>query len=93
MSTLSHLKPASLWHLFEKICSIPHPSKHEQKISIWIQAWAKELGLVIKEDTVGNLFIKKSATAGMENHKGVILQAYMDMVPQTNKTTLYCHGK
>jgi len=48
---------------------------------------------VIKEDTVGNLFIKKSATAGMENHKGVILQAYMDMVPQTNKTTLYCHGK
>jgi len=87
MSTLSQLKPASLWQLFEKICSIPHPSKHEQKISLWIQEWAKELGLAIKEDAVGNLFIKKPATAGMEDRKGVILQAHMDMVPQKNNDT------
>ncbi len=87
MSTLSQLKPASLWQLFEKICSIPHPSKHEQKISLWIQDWAKELGLAIKEDAVGNLFIKKPATAGMENRKGIILQAHMDMVPQKNNDT------
>lgn len=87
MSTLSQLKPASLWQLFEKICSIPHPSKHEQKISLWIQDWAKELGLSIKEDAVGNLFIKKPATQGMENRKGVILQAHMDMVPQKNNDT------
>jgi dipeptidase D len=84
MSTLSQLKPARLWHLFEKICSIPHPSKHEQKISLWIQDWAKKLGLSIKEDTAGNLFIKKPATMGMENRKGTILQAHMDMVPQKN---------
>jgi len=87
MSTLSQLKPASLWQLFEKICSIPHPSKHEQKISLWIQEWATELGLGIKEDAVGNLFIKKPATAGMEDRKGVILQAHMDMVPQKNNDT------
>ena len=87
MSTLSQLKPASLWQLFEKICSIPHPSKHEQKISLWIQDWAKELGLAIKEDAVGNLFIKKPATAGMEDRKGIILQAHMDMVPQKNNDT------
>jgi len=87
MSTLSQLKPASLWQLFEKICSIPHPSKHEQKISLWIQDWAKELGLAIKEDAVGNLFIKKPATAGMEDLKGTILQAHMDMVPQKNNDT------
>jgi dipeptidase D len=89
MGTLSQLKPASLWHLFEKICSIPHPSKHEQKISAWIQSWAKELGLSIKEDGVGNLFIKKPATAGMEYHQGIILQAHMDMVPQKNNDTLH----
>jgi dipeptidase D len=89
MSTLSHLQPASLWQLFEKICSIPHPSKHEQKISLWIQAWAKELGLAIKEDAIGNLFIKKPATAGMENRQGVILQAHMDMVPQKNNDTAH----
>ena len=87
MGTLSRLKPASLWQLFEKICSIPHPSKHEQKISLWIQRWAKELGLAIKEDAVGNLFIKKPATAGMEDRKGIILQAHMDMVPQKNNNT------
>ncbi len=87
MSTLSQLKPASLWQLFEKICSIPHPSKHEQKISLWIQEWATELGLIIKEDAVGNLFIKKPATSGMENRQGVILQAHMDMVPQKNNDT------
>lgn len=84
MSALSHLKPNSLWQLFEKICSIPHPSKHEQKISAWIQTWAKEQGLSVKEDKVGNLIIKKPATQGMENRKGVILQAHMDMVPQKN---------
>ncbi|MBL4822055.1 MAG: aminoacyl-histidine dipeptidase [Colwellia sp.] len=87
MSTLSQLKPTSLWQLFEKICSIPHPSKHEQKISLWIQSWAKELGLAIKEDVVGNLFIKKPATQGMENCQGIILQAHMDMVPQKNNDT------
>ncbi|GAA0817869.1 aminoacyl-histidine dipeptidase [Colwellia asteriadis] len=89
MSTLSHLQPASLWQLFEKICSIPHPSKHEQQISLWIQQWAKELGLSVKEDAIGNLFIKKPATAGMENCKGVILQAHMDMVPQKNNDTAH----
>ena len=87
MSQLSHLSPAPLWQLFEKICSIPHPSKHEQKISAWIQSWATELGLSVKEDKVGNLIIKKPATAGMENRPGVILQAHMDMVPQKNSDT------
>ena len=89
MSTLSQLKPTMLWQLFEKICSIPHPSKHEQKISLWIQEWAKNLGLAIKEDAVGNLFIKKPAAAGMENLQGVILQAHMDMVPQKNSDKIH----
>ena len=87
MSTLSQLKPAGLWQLFEQICSIPRPSKHEQKISLWIQSWAKDLGLSVKEDTVGNLIIKKPATSGMEDRQGVILQAHMDMVPQKNNDT------
>jgi len=84
---LAQLQPNSLWQLFEKICSIPHPSKHEQKISAWIQEWAKDLGLFIQEDEVGNLLIRKPAAPGMENRKGVILQAHMDMVPQKNAST------
>ncbi len=84
MTQLNRLAPQNLWSIFEKICSIPHPSKHEQKISAWIQQWAKDLGLSVVEDQVGNLIIKKPATPGMENRKGVILQAHMDMVPQKN---------
>lgn len=87
MSKISHLKPSRVWQLFEKICSIPHPSKHEQKISLWIQTWAKELGLHIKEDAIGNLAIKKPASQGMEDRKSIILQAHMDMVPQKNNDT------
>ncbi|XQW85260.1 aminoacyl-histidine dipeptidase [Thalassotalea piscium] len=89
MSTLSQLKPTRLWQLFEQICAIPHPSKHEQKISLWIQSWAKDLGLDVSEDNVGNIRIAKPATAGYENRKGVILQAHMDMVPQKNASVTH----
>jgi|TARA_B110001450_G_C17190264_1_gene307053 di/tripeptidase len=80
MGPLLDLVPQVLWQLFDKICSIPHPSKHEQQISLWIKQWAKALKLVVTEDSVGNLLIKKPATMGMEERKGVILQAHMDMV-------------
>lgn len=89
MTTLSQLSPQPLWTIFEKICSIPHPSKHEQQISAWIQRFATDLGLSVKEDKVGNLIIKKPATAGMENKKGVVLQAHMDMVPQKNADKIH----
>ena len=42
------------------------------------------LVLSVKEDSIGNLFIKKPATQGMEDRQGIILQAHMDMVPQKN---------
>lgn len=84
MSELQQLQPAGLWKFFDQICAIPHPSKHEQKISAWIYSWAKDKGFSVIEDEVGNLIIKKGATSGMEDRPGVILQAHMDMVPQKN---------
>ncbi|GIU28593.1 aminoacyl-histidine dipeptidase [Shewanella sp. MBTL60-007] len=84
MTTLSQLQPQALWQWFEQICAIPHPSKHEQALSAHIQAWAKDKQLSVIEDKVGNLIIKKPATAGMENRKTVVLQAHIDMVPQKN---------
>ncbi|GIU30848.1 aminoacyl-histidine dipeptidase [Shewanella schlegeliana] len=84
MTTLSQLQPQALWQWFEQICAIPHPSKHEQALSAHIQAWAKDKQLSVVEDKVGNLIIKKPATAGMENRKTVVLQAHIDMVPQKN---------
>ncbi|MDP2716592.1 aminoacyl-histidine dipeptidase [Rheinheimera sp.] len=84
MSALASLYPQPLWQWFAQICAIPHPSKHEQALSQHIQAWARDKGLSVLEDKVGNLIIKKPATAGFENRKTVVIQAHLDMVPQKN---------
>ncbi|WP_133407789.1 aminoacyl-histidine dipeptidase [Parashewanella tropica] len=89
MTALNQLYPQPLWQWFETICSIPHPSKHEQALSAHIQAWAKEKGLDFIEDKVGNLIIKKPATAGMEGRKVVCIQAHLDMVPQKNNDKVH----
>ncbi|PMK02260.1 aminoacyl-histidine dipeptidase [Vibrio sp. 10N.261.55.A7] len=86
-SEISRLSPPSIWQFFDKICSIPHPSKHEEALAQYIIEWAKAENLDVRRDPTGNVFIKKPATAGMENRKGVVLQAHIDMVPQKNEDT------
>ncbi|AFJ48192.1 beta-Ala-His dipeptidase [Shimwellia blattae] len=89
MSELSQLSPQPLWDIFAKICSIPHPSYHEQQLAEHILSWAKEKGLHAERDQVGNILIRKPATPGMENRKPVVLQAHLDMVPQKNNDTVH----
>ncbi|GLT17224.1 aminoacyl-histidine dipeptidase [Vibrio zhanjiangensis] len=88
-SEISGLSPSLIWQFFDKICSIPHPSKHEEALAQYIVNWAKEQDLEVRRDPVGNVFIKKPATPGMENKKGVVLQAHIDMVPQKNEDTVH----
>nr|WP_216603258.1 aminoacyl-histidine dipeptidase [Vibrio cyclitrophicus] len=87
------MSPAPIWQFFDKICSIPHPSKHEEELAQYIIAWATEQGLDVRRDPTGNVFIKKPATQGMENKKGVVLQAHIDMVPQKNEDTVHDFAK
>jgi dipeptidase D len=89
VSELSQLSPQPLWDIFAKICSIPHPSYHEEQLAEHIMGWAKEKGLHAERDQVGNILIRKPATAGMENRKPVVLQAHLDMVPQKNNDTVH----
>ncbi|EMB2080071.1 cytosol nonspecific dipeptidase, partial [Salmonella enterica] len=63
MSELSQLSPQPLWDIFAKICSIPHPSYHEEQLAEHIVSWAKEEGLYVDRDQVGNILIRKPATA------------------------------
>ncbi len=86
-SEISNLSPAPVWQFFDKICSIPHPSKHEEQLAQAIIGWVTELGLDVRRDPTGNVIIKKPATPGMEDKKGVVLQAHIDMVPQKNEDT------
>ncbi len=81
---LGSLQPAALWNHFEEICKIPHPSKHEEKLRDYVVGWAKSLDMKPIVDEVGNVIIRKPATPGMENRKGIILQGHLDMVPQKN---------
>ena len=87
------LEPKIVWHIFEHvISSIPRPSKYEEKIREKIISWLGEqdkikfLNLVISQDNVGNLSIKKPPTKGMEDMPSLLLQAHMDMVCETDKT-------
>jgi dipeptidase D len=89
VSALSSLYPQPLWQWFGQICAIPHPSKHEQALSQHIQLWARDKGLAVVEDKVGNLIIKKPATPGFENRKIVVIQAHLDMVPQKNADKIH----
>jgi dipeptidase D len=82
---LNGLKPAGLWNHFENLCAIPHPSNHEEKIREHIVAWAKGIGLETIVDEVGNVIIRKPATSGMENRKGIVLQGHIDMICNINK--------
>ncbi len=65
---------------FEQISSVPRGTKREQKISEWLQAWAKEHDFSSKTDSTGNLVIYVPASAGTENAPTIILQGHMDMV-------------
>lgn len=87
MSSITELSPNLVWQWFAKICSIPHPSHHEQALADFIIQWAKQKQLWVEQDAVGNILIRKAATAGMEDHQPVALQAHLDMVPQANKNT------
>lgn len=89
MSEIKNLEPKALWNYFDMICSIPHPSKKEEKIVEAVIEFAKTNNLEYVKDEVGNIIIRKPATKGYENRKGIILQAHLDMVPQKNADTVH----
>ena len=84
MNDIRKLEPQQLWNYFYEICQIPRPSKKEEKIIAYMEAFGKKNNLETIVDETGNVIIRKSATKGMENRQGVILQAHLDMVPQKN---------
>ena len=80
MAVLAQLEPKAVFHYFEEICGIPHESSDTQAISDYLVAFAKERNLYVRQDTLGNVIIKKPATSGYEDAPVVMLQGHMDMV-------------
>ena len=82
--TILDLEPKSVWKNFYSLTQIPRPSGHTQKVAKFLVQFGKDLGLESFQDECGNVIIRKPATPGMEDRKGIVLQAHMDMVPQKN---------
>ena len=87
--TICDLQPQLVWKNFNKLCSVPHPSHHLEKITKVIVDFGKEHGLETIVDKAGNIIIRKPATPGRENSIPVVLQAHMDMVPQKNNDKVH----
>ncbi len=80
MSVLKGLEPASALKFFEEICNIPHISGHEQELSDYCVAFAKERNLYYEQDALGNVIIIKEATCGYEEKEPIMIQGHLDMV-------------
>ncbi len=81
---MRNLQPQGVWENFYRLTQIPRPSGHKEQIAAFLVEYGKSLGLETLQDEIGNVLIRKPASAGYENHPGVILQGHMDMVPQKN---------
>ena len=81
---LAALKPALVWKHFAQIVNIPRPSGSEERIRQYLVDFAVAQGIEHQVDEAGNVYMRKAATAGMEDRKGIVIQAHVDMVPQKN---------
>ena len=82
MSEIQNLNPQCIWKNFYALTQVPRPSGHLEKIQQFLLDFGQQCGIYAVKDPAGNIHFRKPATPGMENKKGVILQAHMDMVPQ-----------
>ncbi|MBP6283973.1 MAG: aminoacyl-histidine dipeptidase [Paludibacteraceae bacterium] len=84
--TIEQLVQKPFWKHFYSISQIPRPSGHMQAITAYIEEFGKALQLETIRDGANNILIRKSASAGYEDCRSIILQSHLDMVPQKNES-------
>ncbi len=88
-STFEGFKPSLIWKHFEHILKIPHCSGNEEAMGEYIISVAENSNLEWEKDKVGNVVVRKKATAGHEHTEGVILQGHLDMVGEKNSDIVH----
>lgn len=78
------LNPKGVWKHFEMLNEIPRGSKKEERVIEFMKSFGEGLGLDTSVDETGNVLIRKPASSGYEDRKGVVLQSHLDMVHQKN---------
>lgn len=74
------LEPRGVLTWFKKVCSVPHGTHNEMKLSNMLMEALNKAGCWVKQYSSGAILAKKPATKGYENKPLVALQAHMDMV-------------
>ncbi len=73
-------KEMKVFEFFNEISAIPRGSGNTDAVSDYCVKFAQERGLEVIRDSLGNVIIKKAASAGYERSEAVILQGHLDMV-------------
>lgn len=74
------IEPIRIFELFGKISEIPRCTGDEEGISTFVVEFAKNLGLDVSQDRIGNVIINKPGSKGYESAAPIILQGHMDML-------------
>lgn len=83
------LTPTPLWNYFADLNAVPRASKKEERVIQFMMEFGNQLNLETIQDEVGNVIIKKPASAGMENRETIVMQSHLDMVHQKNSDTVF----
>ena len=84
MTFVSELEPTAVWRHFDAILAIPRASRDEERIRRHVRNIASLRGCHSEIDSVGNVVVYKSASAGHEAAPVTILQSHLDMVQEKN---------
>ena len=77
---LSGLEPEPFWTHFDALTKIARPSRAEEPAIEHVQAWAKERGYELDQDSGRNLVVRVPASPGREDAPVLTLQGHLDMV-------------
>lgn len=73
-------EPKKVFEIFSDFSKIPHGSGNTACATEFCVSFAKKHGFYYETDEIGNVIIKKPATAGCKNSPPLILQGHLDMV-------------
>ena len=84
-SAVAELSPSSLWSHFDRLTTVPRPSRKEERVRAWVFEWAETHAFETCEDATGNIVVRVPATPGREHAPVVVIQSHLDMVCEKNK--------
>jgi dipeptidase D len=92
-SAIEGLEPRHVWKHFAALSRIPRGSKNEAAATQFVLDFARELDLEAERDAIGNVIVRKPASAGREKVASVCLQSHLDMVCEKNTDTVHDFSK